>query len=329
MNSSSGKPQVGVVIPTWNGREMLDLCLRALRGQTYREHRVYVVDNGSTDGTREMLARDFPEVRVTAFPTNRGFAAAVNAGIRAGSEPLVALVNNDVILESLWLEKIVARALAHGDEDSWTTVLLWAHRPDLVESAGLSLFRDGTPAILYRSRPVDELPAEPLEVLGAYGGAAVYRRRVLDVVGLFDERFVSYGEDMDLALRARLAGFRCFLLPDARGTHRHMATSSRVPLRSACQQYRNIVLYLLKNLPAGFLCRRLPRFAFTGLRPLVCTPWEGLGWALQGAKFSVLWNLPHALCARRRIRAVKRVPDAAIQALFVAGRSRPTAEERP
>jgi GT2 family glycosyltransferase len=208
-------------------------------------------------------------------------------------------------------------------------VLLWAHRPDLVESAGLSLFRDGTPAILFRTRPVTSLPAEPVEVLGAYGGAALYRRPLLERIGLVDERFISHGEDMDLALRARLAGFRCALVPSARGTHRHMATSSRAPNFAAYLQYRNIVLYLVKNLRAGFLLRRLPRFALSGLRPLLTAPWRGLGWALVGAKFAILWNLPHVLCERRRIRGARSMPDEALEALFVEGRSRPTAEERP
>jgi hypothetical protein len=296
----------GIVIPTWNGRELLRACLQALRRQSFPDFHTCVVDNGSTDGTREMLAEDFPEVKLIALPRNFGFARAVNEGIRAGAEPLVGVLNNDVVPEPGWLEALVRRAQSAPEETQWTSALLWARQPDRVESAGLGIRRDGTPVIPWRDQPLSALPSEPTEVFGAYGGAALLRRSMLDRIGLFDERFVSFGEDVDLALRARLAGYRCLLVPSARGVHRHRATADRIPNRVAYLEYRNTVLYLVKNMPLGFLARRLPRFALTGLRPLLKAPWRGLGWALVAARFGILWNIPYALRARRRAGAPQR-----------------------
>jgi len=329
MATPSAAHRLAIVIPTWNGREMLRSCLASLRQQTFSDFQIYVVDNGSSDGTSAFVRDEYPDARVVKLETNRGFSVAVNRGIVAGSEPLVLMLNNDVELEPGCLAAMVDRAESKAEEAMWTGVLLWAHRPDLVESAGLSLFRDGTPAILYRTQPLTALPDEPEDVLGAYGGLALYRRVVLDRVGVLDERFVFYGEDMDLALRARLAGFRCTLVPTARGIHRHMATSSRRPNLSAYLQYRNIVFYLMKSIRPGLLWRWLPRFALTGFRPLLFSPWRGLGWALIGAKFGILWNLPYILSARRRVRSGREVADAEIEELFVEGRSRSTAEMRP
>lgn len=329
MDASAKAREMAVIIPTWNGLEMLRTCLASLKRQTYRDFQLYVVDNGSTDGTSETVGKEYPDGKVIRLDTNCGFSVAVNKGIRAGSEPLVLMLNNDVELEPGWLAVMAERAGTHPEESIWTGVLLWAHRPDLVESAGLSLFKDGTPAILYRTQPLSVLPGDAVRILGAYGGAALYRRRVLDQVGLLDERFVFYGEDMDLALRACLAGYPCTLVPSARGVHRHMATSSRRPNLSAYLQYRNIVFYLLKSIRMGLLWRWMPRFALTGFRPLLLSPWRGLGWALIGAKFGIMWNLPYVLSERRRVRAGRRVDDAELEKLFVEGRSRSTAEMRP
>ena len=262
----------GIVIPTWNGRDLLRACLHALRRQTFSDFQTYVVDNGSTDGTREMLAADFPEAKLIALFRNFGFARAVNEGIRAGAEPLVVILNNDVVPEPGWLEALVGRAHSAPEETQWTSVLVWAHKPDRVESAGLSINPDGTPRVLWRDQPLSAAPSEATEVFGACGAASLFRRSMLDRIGLFDERFVSFGEDLDLALRARLAGHKCMLVPSARAAHRHRATAERIPNRVACLEYRNTVLYLAKNMPLGFLARRLPRFALTGFRPLFKAP---------------------------------------------------------
>jgi len=310
---------VGIVIPTWDGRDQLQACLTGLRRQTFTDFEIYVVDNGSTDGTRELLAKDFPEARLIRFHINHGFARAANAGLRAAANPLVALLNNDVIPEPQWLETLVQRANAFTQESQWASVLLWKDRPDYVESAGLALGRDGSPVLPWRDEPATALPQAPVSVFGAHGGAALFRWKMLEEIGLLDERFFCYVEDVDLALRARFAGYTCTLVPAARARHEHMGTAKRNPHRAAYYRYRNLVLCLVKQMSAGFLLRRLPRFVGTGVLRLLGTPWRGTGWALLAAKFGILRHLPYALDARHRLRATKRLSDAELEAQLVRG----------
>ncbi len=317
-----GEAKVAVVIPTYNGRGMLRECLGALRRQEYRGFRIRVVDNASTDGTREMLASEFPEVGVVSLPRNRGFAGAVNRGIKAGGEPYVALLNNDTTPEPKWLGELVRRAERAPREGFWASVLLrepgvlLTAKRQVIQSAGLSIRRDGTPVRLGEGRGVGSLSAEPYEVLGASGGAALYRRSMLEDVGFFDERFFAYVEDIDLSVRARLLGHRCALVPTARVVHWHMFTARRTPNLTAYLHYRNIVLYLVKTMSAGRLSAQLPRFALTGLRPLLRRPWRGEGWALLAARFGIAKHLPHAIRERQRLRRRARVSFEDIKPLF-------------
>ena len=126
--------RVTVVIPNWNGRSLLPLCLSSLRQQSFRDFETLVVDNGSTDGSRELLARDFPEVRILSLGKNRGFSAAVNAGIRASEAGYVALLNNDTEQDPEWLSSLVRDADAHPEAGFFACKLLNAEhreaRPD-------------------------------------------------------------------------------------------------------------------------------------------------------------------------------------------------------
>ena len=205
-------PVADVVIPTWNGRALLDRCLPTV----IRQGRVIVVDNGSTDGTDELLATRFPDVRVVAFPENRGFAAAVNAGMAAGDAKAVVLVNNDV----------------ECDED-FVAALAEALRPDGVGMAAGLLFVSGRERIDSYGVEVDRTLSAFPRFAGApwpaalherglampSGGAAAYRREALDAVGGFDERLFAYMEDVDLGLRLQAAGWRCAGTAEASGVH--------------------------------------------------------------------------------------------------------------
>jgi len=316
--------RVGIVIPTWNGREMLRECLLALRGQSFRAFRVVVVDGASTDGTREMLAREFPEVELRALPRNLGFARAANAGIRATREELVALLNNDAVPEPRWLEELVARADSAPEESAFASAMLRYDRPGEIDIAGLTIRADGTPVCLLRGEPESALPRSPVRVLGPCAGAGLYRRRLFDDVGLFDEGFGSYCEDVDLALRAALAGHRSVLVPSARVRHRHMGTFRRAPRLAAYLQYRNTVLYLLKNMPLAWLARRMPRFALSGLRLLV-RPWRPDGWLYVLAKLELAARLPGAILGRLRAGRTRRLPFEHLAGLLMRAKAPATA----
>jgi len=208
------------VIPTRDARSLLLEALTSLAGQTV-DHDVVVVDNASSDGTAAAVAERFPEVRVVRSEENLGFGRAVNRGVETVDTPIVILVNNDVVCEPDFVERMLA-PFADDRVGLVAGVLLQHDAPELVDSAGIEL--DPTLRSWDRlwNRPAAELAdGAPL---GPCGGAAAYRMRAWREVGGFDDAFFAYWEDVDLALRLRLAGWRCAFAGDARVLHKHGQT---------------------------------------------------------------------------------------------------------
>lgn len=210
-----------VVIPTLDGRERLLRTLDSLERQT-ADAAVVVVDNGSSDGTAEAIAQRFPAVRVVRSEHNLGFGAAINrAALGLGGDVLV-LVNNDVVCEPGFLERIT-EPFADTKTGMVAGVLLQASAPELIDSAGIELDTTlGSWDYLW-NRPLADLDgaADPV---GPCGGAAAYRLAPYQELGGFDETLFAYWEDVDLALRFRQAGWRCALAADARALHEHGQT---------------------------------------------------------------------------------------------------------
>jgi len=243
------EPLVTVVIPTLRGRRWLPDCIAALRRQTLRDFAVVVIDNGSDDGTAEWLAAQ-PDLRVIRNAQNVGFAAACNQGIQASRSPLIALLNDDAQPEPQWLEALVGamRTSAEQRIGACASLLLFADRPNVVQSAGIAVDRAAIAWDRLRGYPADAaVVSKPCEVFGASAGAALYRRAMLGEVGLFDERFFAYLEDVDLAWRAQRAGWRCLYVPAARVLHRTSATSGEGSALKYRLLGRNKVWLVAKN----------------------------------------------------------------------------------
>jgi N-acetylglucosaminyl-diphospho-decaprenol L-rhamnosyltransferase len=210
-----------VVIPTLNARDLLAGALESLERQT-AAHDVVVVDNGSTDGTIDMLAERFPRVRLVRRESNLGFGRAVNRGVEEVETDAVVLLNNDAICEPSFVERIVA-PLADDGVGMVAGVLLQHGAPHLVDSAGIELDTTLRSWDALWNQPVARLSEAP-EPVGPCGGAAAYRTAAFREAGGFDDAFFAYWEDVDLALRLRLAGWRCVRAADARALHKHGQT---------------------------------------------------------------------------------------------------------
>jgi GT2 family glycosyltransferase len=210
-----------VVIPTFDAWPLLEEALEHLAAQTVA-HDVVVVDNGSSDGTAAQVAERFPDVRVVALDENLGFGRAVNRGVEVATTELVVLVNNDVLCPPDFLAELLA---PFEDEAVGMVagVLLQHDRPGLVDSAGIELDTTLRSWDMLWNRPVGEL-ADAAAPVGPCGGAAAYRTAAFREVGGFDDAFFAYWEDVDLALRLRLAGHSCARAPGARALHKHGQT---------------------------------------------------------------------------------------------------------
>ena len=226
-------PLVTVVVVNWNGLSLLRRCLPPVLAQRGVPYEVIVVDNGSSDGSLDWLRRlsatlaaapAAPPVRILASERNLGFAAGNNLAIRESQAPFVATLNNDARPEPGWLAALVAAAEADPKIGSCAAQLVFASRPEVVNSAGIALDRAG----IAWDREVGAArhpPGPATEVFGASAGAALYRRAMLDDVGLFAESFFMYLEDVDLAWRARLRQWQCVYVPAAVVHHLHSASA--------------------------------------------------------------------------------------------------------
>jgi GT2 family glycosyltransferase len=210
-----------VVIPTWNRRESLARTLESLRAQTTPVS-VIVVDNASTDGTAEMLAGEFPDVRRIGLDANRGFGTAVNRGVVAATTDSVVLLNNDTVAEPNFVAELVVAAERAGAE----MVAGCLRRTDgAIESLGVEIDRSLVAYDVWYGEPYERALGEPPpEPLAPSGGAALFRRAALVDAGGFDEELFAYLEDVELGIRLRRAGGSCVTAPLAVAWHEHSGT---------------------------------------------------------------------------------------------------------
>lgn len=291
-----------VIIPSWNGRHLLERNLPSVMGQTYRPYEVIVVDNGSKDGSVDWLRRTYPDIRLLALPKNVGFAPANNLAWKEASGEFIVTLNNDARPTPRWLEHL-ARAAKEHPEAGVLASLLITSESEKIDAAGDDLSCAAEPI----KRGVGRTPEEysTLEdVFGACGGAALYRRSMLEQVGFFDEDFFACHEDIDLAFRARLAGWRVLYVPQAILTHEVGATLGKLPTLNWYLRLRNIEWVLVKNMPFRLLIKYALPIAMKriyGLWVAKRALKNQFGHALR-AKWDALVQLPRMCRKRNRIQ---------------------------
>lgn len=261
---------MSVVIPNWNGLVHLPECFEALAAQTFRDFETLVVDNGSTDGSVEWLGENAPWARVIRRDDNGGFSKAVNDGIRASSGEYVVLLNNDTRADAEWLASLVAALERHREYECAASLMLLYYEDGKVNAAG-----DDYDLVRMRGRNRglgDSVDAylDPVRVLGACAGAAIYRRTVFDEVGLFDEDYFLMSEDTDFNLRALIAGKRCLYVPGARIRHKLRSSIDSQPSeRMSLLGERNEAMTFAKCMPLSVLALAPALWLFTQLRATV------------------------------------------------------------
>jgi GT2 family glycosyltransferase len=249
---------VSVIIVNWNGRHHLELCLPALAQQTAVDFEIIVVDNGSTDDSLDYVNNNHPTVHVMALNENHGFARGNNIGIRAATARFVVLLNNDTKPEPTWLERLLVPAIKDDRIGMVACKMLFYDRPDVINSAGICVDRVGIAWDRLGGQVNQAGSDTPITVFGGSGGAVLYRRRMLAEIGLFDEDYFAYLEDVDLAWRAQLAGWGAVCVETAVVYHHHSASFIEgSPFKSRLLG-RNKVWTILKNYPLAALVRYLP-----------------------------------------------------------------------
>ncbi|MEA3336429.1 MAG: glycosyltransferase family 2 protein [Chloroflexota bacterium] len=313
-------PFASVIIPNYNGRELLATCLEALRQQSFPPEgfEVIVVDDASSDDSVEFLAERFPEVQVVALTQNSGFVSACNAGVAEARGDVLVLLNNDTEVEPGWLEALVGALMAHPEAGSASSKMLLFDRRDVLHTTGDLMGADG----IARNRGVWEKDEgqydEDIWVFGANGGGAAYRREAWEEAGGFDEGLFMYLEDVDLAWRLQLLGWKCLFVPEARVYHMVSATGGG----SLASYYvgRNTIWVIARNWPAALLRKHWR--AITGAQLRIA--WEALG-AWRGvaarARLRGQWDglrgLARARAQRKVVQGNVGVPAARLEKLLV------------
>ena len=227
MKNIPGNGHAIVIVVNWNGKRFLDDCLTALERQTYPNFGVILVDNGSTDGSVEFVRERFPRVDILGLPDNVGFAGANNRAMTqalAARAQYIALLNNDTKADERWLEHLVRVMASGSDIGICASKMLRMDDPRILDSTG-HMFKWGR--IFERGH--GEVDArqydDKLDIVGACAGACLYRREMLEDIGLFDEPFGSYYEDAELSWRACNRGWRARFVPESVVLHHRGGTT--------------------------------------------------------------------------------------------------------
>jgi len=321
------------VIVNWNRKELLRACLNSVKRQEGVSFETIVVDNGSTDGSADMAESQFG-AEVIRNRENRGFCAANNLAIRTARGEFIALLNNDAEAEPGWLAALCRACSRAADVGmAASKVLVWED-PRRIDKAGHLIFPDGQ----NRGRGTGALDQGQYdreeEVLWPDGCAALYRREMLERIGGFDEDFFAYGDDAELGLRARIAGWRCVYTPQAVVRHHRGATLGKDSAYRLELIERNRVLLALKLFPWSllwlnplFFAARLAAGAAAAARGEGDTAhfpgWRGklaMMKAMLRGDLSALRMAPRILRKRAEVDAIRQLSPREVRRLILANR---------
>lgn len=313
-------PAVVVAVATFNGRHLLEVFLPSVAAQTFRDLRVVVVDDASTDDTVAWMAREWPEAEVVVQPRNGGVTAAFNACVAAARDAeFVALFNNDMELEPRCVEALVEALRAVPEVGSAAAKLVNFHDRTMLDGAGDLLDWCGTGWRRGHGQPDRGQYDDPGPVFGACAGAALYRRSAFEVVGGFDERFFAFCEDVDWSLRAQLAGLPCRYVPTAVAYHMGSATlGAGMTDFTRYHLSRNMVWVVVKGFPGPSLLRHLPRLVYVQVAIAVRAALDRQLMVVARAWRDALRPLPAMLRDRRRIQSRRAISAAQLERIVAA-----------
>ena len=250
--------EVSVIIPNFNGMAYLDGVLSGLECPTVRNFEVILVDNGSSDGSCAFVASSYPWVHMIELPENFGFCKAVNEGIKASRAPYVLLLNNDIEVTPDFIEEMLAAIRRHKKAFSCAARMIQFHDRDRLDDAGNYYCALGWAYARGKGKDIHTCEKEE-KIFASCAGAAIYRRKIFEKIGYFDEEHFAYLEDMDVGYRARINGYENWYAPKAMVYHVGSGTSgSRYNHFKTRYSSRNNVYLIYKNMPLLQIILNLP-----------------------------------------------------------------------
>lgn len=309
-------PIISVIIVNYNGKNLLPRCLRALDRQTFQDFEVIIVDNGSTDGSLELIDREQAGLTVLELGRNTGFAGANNRGAEIAKGEWLALLNSDAFPDPDWLEQLMIAAERHPDA-FFSSHQYCYHTPEIMDGTGDMLAPSGRAWRRDYQAPETLATNHTDEVFGACAAASLYRRNHFEEVGGFDEDYFCHFEDVDLSFRLRLAGYHCIHAVHAVVYHVGSATAGGELSNFALYQgFRNSVWTYVKCMPGPLLRRYWWRHVMQNLREIRTGFVLGKGRVVLRSKRDALMRLPRMIRKRKAIQASRRIDVTAIDAVL-------------
>ena len=257
--SETQKSGIDVVIPNWNGRQMLEICLESLVAQSFTDFNIIVVDNGSTDGSTDFVRNNYPQVKIIELSRNYGFSGAVNLGIRHSCQDWVLLLNNDIEMDHHCVEKLTEIIKSEPTQRMFALKMCSFDQRTVLDGAGDGVLRGGVGYRLGTMESDSDKYRLRRNVFGACAGAALYHKSLFHSIGYFDEDFFAYLEDVDFNMRAVRAGFTCGYIPKAVVYHVGSATTgSKINPFTVKLTTRNNIYVICKNFTFLMFLRFFP-----------------------------------------------------------------------
>lgn len=307
--------KVSIIIVNWNGKKHLSECLNGLRQQIYKPQYIALADNGSSDGSIEFVAQNYPEVNIIPFTKNLGFSLANNIVFKTIKTEFVALLNNDAVAHPLWLKNLVNALRAYPEAGFVASKMVFYDHPEIIDRAGDGYTIAGTGIL--RGRGMHENSYNRQEwIFGACAGAALYRTCMLGDIGLFDEDFFLLFEDVDLSFRAQLRGYKCLYVPEAIVYHKASSSIDYDSPLSVYYSHRNLEWVYIKNVPSRVFFKTILFHLFYDLVAFLYFSINGKMKYFIKAKRDALKDIKKMLKKRRRIQNNKKVDDNYIWSLL-------------
>ncbi len=304
--------KISFIIVTFNSADFIVDCLESIENLSFSNSEIIIVDNLSVDNTIEIIENTFKNVTLIKSNTNSGFVGGCNFGFQYASGEFIALINPDIILDSKWLSQMLSYAHTpeHEHTGSFASKMINITAvPHVIDTAG-----DGFSSILKsfkrgEGENISEFDAHEF-VFGACAGAALYKRKMIEDIGFFDDAFFLLHEDSDLNVRAQLAGWKTFYVPSAIAYHKVRSSIGNMSDTSVYYSLRNSELMRIKNIPLGIFIRNLHGFIIGSIMDLIYFAIKHKNPGLYfKAKKDALKMMPAMLKKRKEIMKNRKVTN--------------------
>lgn len=296
-----------VIVLNWNGIEFLQECLTSLGKQTISDFEIIFVDNGSTDGSVDFVKSKFGNVKIIELKENLGFCKANNIGYREAVGRYIAFLNNDTVVHENWLESQIDFLENDPEYSFCSSKILFMDNQNIIDNVGTSFSTAGVGRkIGWMQEDIGQFE-ENKEVFGICGGAALFRRTMLEKIGVFDEDFFIIGEDIDLSFRAQIAGYRGSYIHNAIVYHKVAPKRGDDSDFSIYYSNRNLVWTLIKNMPGILLLRHSLTIITYHTLSIIKLIWRGRGKIVFKAKYDALKQLRIQYKKRRTIQKTRNI----------------------